>query len=321
MPPKVSILILNWNNASETIACVESLRQQDYGNFEIVIVDNGSDREDFQRLARLGGEATIVRSDINLGFAGGCNFGIRRGIAGGAEYVWLLNNDARVASETLARLVAVAEEHPGVGLVTPIIKDTMPPYVPEPFCGIFDAANLTYQYTNDISQARAWTENPSGHLVLMGTALLLRRSVFETIGGLDERFFAYWEDTDYSIRASKAGFVNRIACDAYVLHPAKRIYTDGHEIAPHYPYYMARNEILLLRKHGKGTQTYRALWWRLRQQIKVIAGLRGEDLAVQAILLGLWDGVRGKGGTYVPGRRMPWPITRCCRLLAPFLPL
>jgi GT2 family glycosyltransferase len=307
-PPVVHVVILNWNKAADTLACVAAVERQDYPDCRIVVVDNGSQEADVALLHASERRFRLLCNRLNLGFAGGCNVGMRHAMADGGEYIWLLNNDAIVPPDTLRQLVTTAEGDRRIGLLSPLLHDTEERQDLAAFCGAFDPEALTYAYTDRIDTARTWQMDQPEHIVLMGTALLIRRGVVDAIGELDEQLFAYWEDTDYSIRSSGAGFVNRVDFDAAVFHPVKHTYRDSRAVSRHYLYYMARNEILLLRKHGSVLQRAKALRWRFRQQMQVIGRLGDDDGAVQAVLAGVWDGWVGRGGAFDAARRMPMPI-------------
>jgi GT2 family glycosyltransferase len=313
MSPPVHVVILNWNSTVDTLACVAAVERQDYPDCRIVVVDNGSEEAAIDPLRDAEGRFRLLRNARNLGFAGGCNVGLRHAMADGAGYIWLLNSDAIAPTDTLRKLVATAEAEPRIGLISPLLRDTEAPNDLAAFCGVFNTTALTYAYTDRIDTAVAWQADQPERVVLMGTALLIRRGVVDAIGELDEQLFAYWEDTDYSIRSSAAGFANRVDFHAAVLHPIKQTYSDSRAVSRHYSYYMARNEILLLRKHGSPLQRAKALRWRFLQQMQVIERLGSDDSAVQAVLAGVWDGWIGRGGEFDPGRRMPFPL---CNLLA-----
>jgi hypothetical protein len=307
MSPPIHVIILNWNGTADTLSCVDSVLQQDRENVRIVVVDNGSEPDSLAPLLAPGRPFHLIRNETNLGFAGGCNVGMRHAIAEGAAYMWLLNSDALAQPGTLNALVACAARDSRIGLVTPLMRDIEPPHALMPFCGVFDPIALTYDYTSDLDTAEAWRTRHGDRLTLMGTALLVTRSLFEAIGGLDEDLFAYWEDTDYSIRANAAGFTCRVASDATIFHPVKHAYGTPGSLRPHYYYYMTRNEILLLRKHGRGVNKLKALRWRLLQQLQILERLEHDGGARTAVLAGLWDGWIGHTGAYDPTRAMPRP--------------
>src|SRR5262245_60529224 len=109
MPPKVTVVILNYKRAEDTIACVRSVLASGYPDFGILLVDNASGDGSAERLAEAFPELPLVRHAENLGYAGGNNAGIRRAFQEGAVYVLVLNNDTIVKPDALRILVETAE--------------------------------------------------------------------------------------------------------------------------------------------------------------------------------------------------------------------
>ena len=301
-PPLVAIVVLNWNGLADTLRCIESLTLQTYGNFHIFVVDNGSIDDSVERLRALGDRITLIESTKNLGYTGGNNLGMERALAEGPEYLWLFNNDAIAKPETLARLIAVAEADAAIGLLSPLVCDEAEPALIHFAGGRFDLDTPIYEPTEDLEKARAWQQADPGHMALWGTAMLVRRTLVEKIGLLDERIFAYWEDIDYSIRAALAGFRNVMVFDAVIFHAAKPTILSPREVKPYYFYFMTRNELLLWRKFCPLKKYLRAALWTLIRQSRQIERMRDSQAHVDAVRGGIWDGLLGKGGAYeLPG--------------------
>jgi len=303
--PNVAIVILNWNDGAATIACLEALRATGYQNRTIIVIDNGSTDGSAQRI-RTSGPVEIVTNPTNLGYTGGVNVGIGRALASGADYVWLLNSDATTRPDVLSRLVAAAEADERIGLVSPVFHDPGQPEVAEFCLGRFDPASRYASQTDDPATARAWQENHPGEVVVPGTALLIRRRLIETIGVLDPAFFAYVEDVDYCLRALNAGFRVVGVPDAVVLHKFKQPVTDPGGVPAYLHYFMTRNYLLLWRKLPRPLLMRKAALWFLHQRLSQIERMRDIPPAVDAVLSGLWDGIRGVGGPYQPEHRAPW---------------
>ena len=119
--PLVSIILLNWHGWRDTIACLDSLVSQDYNDYRVLVVDNGSTDDSVARIRAAHPEIPIMETGRNLGFSGGCNVGVRRALEDGADYVWLLNNDTTVDPQALSAMVAVAEADPRVGAVGSVL--------------------------------------------------------------------------------------------------------------------------------------------------------------------------------------------------------
>jgi GT2 family glycosyltransferase len=175
-------------------------------------------------------------------------------------------------------------------------------------CGLFDLATPSYTPSYEIVQAREWQTKYPGRIALVGTAMLVRRSVFEKIGVLDDRIFAYWEDIDYSIRSALAGFLNVMVFETSIFHPSRSSVTSPNEVKPYRYYFMTRNEILMWRRFCRPLQVLKAALWVFRRQLLQIQRMPGNVAGLDAVLSGLWDGFRGIGGGYNPDRRMPFPL-------------
>jgi GT2 family glycosyltransferase len=303
--PLVLIVILNWNNPEETQTAVTSAMRLDYPNFRLLIVDNGSEDDSLRQLRPLVSERIeLIESPINTGYTGGCNLGLERALALGAKYAWLLNNDAVVEPKTLSSLVNLAESDDRIGLATPRIAALNDDHFT--FTGgVVSIKDRLYQDTDDPEDAEEWAvKYPDAGLVI-GTAMLVRMDLARKIGLLDQSFFAYFEDTDYSIRSSQAGFRNVVDRTSIVRHFDKNHTKTPLEIRPHYWYYMARNERRLWRKHLGLAKSFRLSWQSFNIFLRHRNGLDNKSESSEAILAGLWDGWLGRGGPYRPGVRMP----------------
>jgi GT2 family glycosyltransferase len=303
--PKVGIVVLNWNDSASTFACLEALRSIDYPNHTTIVVDNGSTDSSIQCL-RGSNMVDLVTNPTNLGYTGGVNVGIGRALADGADYVWLLNSDATPRPDVLSRLVAVAETDERIGLVSPVFFDPDRPKVPEFCLGCFDPIARAATQTADPSAALAWQMGHPDQVVVLGTALLIRRRLVETIGVFDADFFAYVEDVDYCLRAHAAGFRVVAVPEAMVFHKFKQPVEKPGSVPAYLHYFITRNYLLLWRKLPRPVLMRKATLWFLRQRLVQVRRMRDVPAAIEAVLAGLWDGVRGVGGPYRPDRKAPW---------------
>ena len=241
--PHVGIVILNWNRPDDTTAALKSLGQVDYPSFEVVVVDNGS-RDDSPKLLRerFPGLA-LIDNGRNLGFAGGNNVGIRYLLERGAHYILLLNDDTEVSPDFLRLLVAEGERDARIGILGPKI------YYYDPGNIIWFAGGAVSKFgqpshpgADEIDDGKPESSRKVDYVT--GCAILVKREVLERIGLLDERFFIYFEETEWCARARRAGF-------RVVYVPWARLW---HKITPtarahsrRYLYLMARNRLLYLR--------------------------------------------------------------------------
>lgn len=245
--PKVHIVILNWNGWKDTIECVESCLQLRYPDFRILIVDNASSDGSEAMLREHLPHVDIVQSGSNLGYAGGNNIGIRYALAQGAEYVWLLNNDTRVDAAALEEMVQVTKVDPTVGMVGPKILLYSRP-------GHLNCIGSTINLTTGQPSLIALGEEDDGRFddvremdTLSGCSLLVRRDVMDAVGLMDERFFLFYEETDWILRAKRAGFKMMYVPKARIWHKVSAS-VGGHQ-SPLMLYYMMRNNPLLMRNN------------------------------------------------------------------------
>ena len=209
-PPLVAIVILNWNGWEDTINCLSSLRISKYQNFRIIIVDNGSTDDSVDHLHAAHADITIIETGVNLGFAGGCNVGIRYAFEIMADYIWLLNNDTVVEQQSLSALVTTAVNNRRVGAVGSVLYEMEQPTVIQAWGG--GGVNLHTGKSYHV-------KGPKGILTyLTGASILLSAEALRQSGLLDESFFVYWEDTDLSFRLVANGWKLLVEPSSRVWH-------------------------------------------------------------------------------------------------------
>jgi len=309
--PKVYICILSWNRREEVLACLDALRRQDYPNLRILVVDNGSTDGSVEALRAFGGTIDLIEHETNLGFTGGCNAGMRHVLAHGGDYIWLLNTDTECAPDTLSILVEHAERRPELGMVSPVICFASDPDRVQYAIGRLDLATGQAEETHDPEQGRAMQRRQPDQIMLIGTALLIKRAVLQRVGLLDDRFFAYCEDNDYSVRVTAAGFQADCVWAARVMHAMAPPEPGRAYRKPYAFYYMVRNGILFWRKHARGLAAWRFARWHACTILRVLGrGGFGQE-EVGAFCDGIWSGIRGGTGRWdqtLPAHRMPGPV-------------
>lgn len=247
---RVSINILHFNNLDVLTACLQSCQLISYPNYEIIIVNNGP-RSQLNSLAE-NNHADLVSSIINcpqnLGYAGGNNIGIREALKRGSEYILLLNDDTVVSPDFLSILLETAEKSTDIGIVGPTIY-----YFDEPQRIWFAGARFDPDSCMIKSHETAHIDNEvSSDLIdsdyITGCALLIKKAVIEKIGLLDERFFLYWEDVDWGLRAQKAGYKNMIIPAAHLWHKVS-VSTGGMDSSLR-AYHKTRSHLLMAKLHS-----------------------------------------------------------------------
>jgi GT2 family glycosyltransferase len=286
--PLVFVITLNWNRRDDTLACLESLSHLAYSNARVLVVDNGSTDGSPQAIAREFPQVEQIVNPRNFGFAGGFNVGLRHALDAGADFAFILNNDTIAARDILDPLVAAAA--PGeVGVVAPAIFYASDP---ERVWSTGGGRNrLTLEMTGDHGR-HATLAGITEREFLSGCAMCIKRSVLERVGLFDEEFFMYYEDSDYCLRARRAGFRLLVVPQARVWHKVATS-SDGSD-SPAERYWMGRSSVRFFRKHARGWQWLAIIPWRVGSTIKTVLrlGSAGRWAAAHAYLRGVWEGIR-----------------------------
>ncbi|MBA4312068.1 MAG: glycosyltransferase family 2 protein [Chlorobiaceae bacterium] len=226
-PPLVYIIVLTWNGKSDTIECLQSLQKLSYPNYKIIVVDNASIDGTADEVMRLYPSVELVRNSSNLRFAGGNNIGINIALKKKADYVLLLNNDTIVDVNFLSHLIEAAESDEHVGMAGPKI------YYHSDQKRIWYAGGKIDWWTGSVSHLGV-REIDKGQFIKLkytdyvtGCALLVKREVVEKIGLLDESYFIYGEDADWSLRTAGAGYKLLFVPQAILWHKVS-VSTGGH---------------------------------------------------------------------------------------------
>jgi len=295
---QVCIIVLNWNGRVDTLACLASLSQLDYPARTIVVVDNGSSDDSVTAIRTAYPQVTLIETGENLGYAGGNNVGLRYAMAQGADYALLLNNDTVVDPTFLRILMDAAEADPTVGIAGPTIYYHERPDVIWSAGGAIDwQRGSTWMVGLDERDEGQFGTEPRTVDFITGCAILVRRTVMEQVGLLDERFFAYYEETEWCVRAARAGYK--------ILHvPLARMW---HKISPSaradsplVHYYMTRNRLLFLKATGAGLgawlHTLIAEYLRTLISWSVRPKWRCKQAQRRAMLQAIGDTWRGRWG-------------------------
>lgn len=256
MEPKVSIILLNWNSGEVTKDCIASLHKTNYQNYEIVVVDNGSVDGSDEELASKFHNIVLLKNKMNMGFAGGNNIGIKYALASGADYVLILNNDTIVNENFLSEMVKIALKNESCGMVTGKIYYHDNPEIIWYAGGIINKFTLRTKHLGQNERENGKYSEISHVSFISGCCMLVKKSLIEKIGAFDERFFAYAEDLDWSLRAIKAGYNLVYVPSAKLWHKVsvtvKKNTLGSNEgtATPLQQYVVNRNYIFILKKHG-----------------------------------------------------------------------
>jgi len=244
MEKLVSIIIPNWNGIKDTQECLESLKNLDYSNYEIIIVDNGSEDDSVEILNANYPLIKVIENEANLGFAKANNQGI---LEARGYYILLLNNDTVVDKRFLSELVKTIEINNEIGIVGPKMY-----YYDDPHRLWAAGGGRLNWYTGRI-KILGRNESDDGQYdetkdvdFIAGCALLTKKALFKRIGCLNEKYFAYYEDTDWCIRANENGYKSVYVPTSKIWH---KVSASAINIGGFYRYYNTRNRFWFLRNH------------------------------------------------------------------------
>ncbi|MGL5084501.1 MAG: glycosyltransferase family 2 protein [Clostridium sp.] len=203
--PLVYIILVNYNGAEDTIECIRSLDKIKYENYKIVVVDNNSSNNDYELLSKESG-FKLFKLEENIGFAGGNNVGIKYAMDDKCDYVLLLNNDTVVEENFLCKLVETAEMDKTVGVVGGKIfyfndKKTIW-YAGAKINSFSGKTEHDGVNSKDLPEFSIKKETD----YITGCMMLVSKEVLEKVGMMDDSYFLYYEETDWSVRIKKAGY-------------------------------------------------------------------------------------------------------------------
>lgn len=311
----VAAIVLHYRNWPGISGCLRALSAQDRHPDRVLVVDNRSDDGSVAHIRREFPEVEVLERPDNGGYSSGMNAGIRHLIANGArpDAVLLLTHDCHLASDALSHLAARMGSRPGLGVAGPLLSLHESPAVVYLAGGAIDPRTWDIAHPCNpgpadagLGLAAGWHGRPPHEVTwLDGACTLLRISAWEAVGPLDERYFLYYEDTDYGIRLGTAGW--SVECV-----PAARAWHSHAKASTMVSYLATRNQLLFASRHAPATVKARLV---LRHLYKAGRELASGDLerAKRGVssLAGLVDFGLGRAG--VPRRR----LSRWSRLPGP----
>ncbi|ALG67427.1 glycosyltransferase family 2 protein [Beggiatoa leptomitoformis] len=256
-PPHTSIIILNWNNWRDTLACLTSLRHLSTTHVSLIICDNASNDDSITQLTTwlktnfspdewLVLQApisifpthlppiTLLQTGKNLGFAGGNNVGIRYVLTvGHSSFIWLLNNDTQIEAQALNALLTCATARPDIALWgSTIIDYTQRQQVQcAGGCQYYPWLSHVVPFYSRMDVQQLMQLNPVLKLdYIFGASLFFRADILRTVGLLNEDYFLFYEELDYSQRLKKAGYQIDWCKNSWVYHKGSATIGAGQKI-------------------------------------------------------------------------------------------
>ena len=283
---KVSIVLLNWNGAEDTIACLRPMLDWQQVRPFLIVVDNASQGDDVAQIRQALPGAHLIANSTNEGFSGGSNRGMGVALAQGDTPILLLNNDAVIEETAVLRLLQTLDENPKIGMVVPQLFDEQGQLV------AVGGKNPAFHIQ---TRVQSFPDDAPVQIVetISGTAVLIQSAMLRQVGLLDERFFFSTEMADLSLRAKQHGFVCAVDRRAQASHTISRSAPLRNSL---YVYYIVRNRLLFLRNHYRLRLDLRAFWLAYTLALALKLRLSGERVTARAVWLALVDGVNGRFG-------------------------
>lgn len=298
--PKIFIILLNWNGKKDTLECLASLQKIPSPHFHTVIVDNGSTDGSVDLFRKAYPQIPIIETGANLGFAGGNNVAIEWALGKRADWIFLLNNDTIVDPEVLTQFLEASRSKASPKILGAKIYRYSDPQRIDHLGGKWNGQIAEFESfsSNHLDDGISYEQMERVDYAC-GAALFIHRSVFETIGLLEPRFFLFWEETDFCFRAKRAGFEVWTAPKAKIWHKVSSSFTGG---KPQMHYFWWRSRLLWIERNcttAEKKELYRnviipELWKSARHYLlKWLQSFFSKDPLVKQKLLRLKAGCIG----------------------------
>lgn len=246
---ELSIITVNYNGLNDTCALIDSIPFNE--DMEVIVVDNGSKENEASILQERYPNINVIRSDKNLGFAGGNNLGLK---AAKGKYLFLINNDTIFKKYNPEALIKRLESSPKIGMVCPKIRFAWNNN-PIQYAGYTPLTHITIRNKaigfgeEDKGQYDTPHHTPYAH----GAAMMLKREVIDKVGLMPECYFLYYEELDWSMMITRAGYEIWYEPASTIYH--KESQSTGQN-SPLRTYYITRNRLLLVKRNWSGFTKY-----------------------------------------------------------------
>jgi GT2 family glycosyltransferase len=297
--PMVGIIVVNYNSAPFIDDFCASLKAIDYPAWRLIVVDSASSDGSMSVMeSSFAGRANFhaVGCDENIGFAAGANLPFDRGLTDGCEFVLFLNNDTTLSPDFLSKLVRAADART---IVVPKILFADDHRLVSTHAGGFDWRLGVFRDSFGGQRDSVATSTRRDNLATASfCCALVPAQAFRDAGRLDERFFMYYEETDWIRRAQASGYRVRYEPSSLIYHRESGS-SGGGWMTPFKQYYATRNRLFLVRKHATSHASYAyftAYFWLTRIPTTARFASRRQWRLLRAMLLGTLDYYRGRMG-------------------------
>ncbi len=245
--PLVSVITVNYNGLKDTCEMLDSIIRYVPFSYELIVVDNASKEDEASKIKQNYPDVICIRSEKNLGFAGGNNLGLKKAKG---KYLLLLNNDTFITDNSITHLLERLESDPSIGGVSPKIKFAFSPDIIQ-FAGCTPLSPVTLRNKQTgIGQVdRGQFDSASPTPFLHGAAMMIKKEVIREVGLMPEIYFLYYEELDWCTRMKQSGYTLYYEPRSFVYH--KESQSTGAN-SPLKVFYMTRNRMLYAARNLKG---------------------------------------------------------------------
>jgi len=300
---RIGVVICNYNKVQDVLLCIQSVLENKYTDFHIYVVDNASaDASVAEIRSHYGTEEklTLLVNQENLGGSGGFNTGLRAALKVGHEYLMCVDNDAMLDEDCIGQLLAHLEQNPQTGIAAAKIYHTQEPDLVQQYGSFIDWHN----YGVDSTYLNHPEDGSMPDVVysdaVPACALMIRRSLVEQIGVMPEENFLYWDDTEWCVRCTKAGY--RVAS----VGAAKALHAMGakkEDVNTFPTYYAWRNWIKFFLDHTPAEQMEDMTQVFLGSVFEIVYSCmyRGEPNKANTVMAAMDDALHGVTGKAASG--------------------
>ncbi len=243
--PFVAIIILNTNRKEDTLECLASLTANKYPRIKIVVLDNNSTDGSVSAIQTEYPEVTILPINENKGYAGNNNVGLQYVQQFEPDWIYIVNEDTIFDQDALRQMMAAVADYPEVGIIGPLVYHFDEPTIIQSAGGIFSKSGDSIHISQN-EEDRGQLKTPYSVDWISGCAIAIRKEALKQAGMIDERFFYYWEETEWCYRVKSYGWEILLIPSAKIWHKGvQRNYSPSANIT----YYATRNRLLFYKIH------------------------------------------------------------------------
>jgi len=287
---KIGVVIINFNGEDDTKKCLKSIERfySSQENFLVILVDNDSFNvfgENFLKNLKI--NVLLIRNQENKGFAEGCNIGIRKALDFGCDYVALINNDTIFVDNSLLSAIASlnGEQDLGIlGLVNYFLDN------PEEVWQSGFISRLNSGRTYSLKLPKSYDSNDIAFVdYVPGSSIIIKSEVFNKVGLLDPKYFAYFEEYDFCVRTKKAGYKIGVLLGSKILHKVGRS-----SDSPTKLYLRTRNKLLFYKQNANNCGFLMAFFKHLGISVlRIMFAQREKKALFKAMVWGIKDYYNG----------------------------